>query len=355
MRGRVDSEPKAGDSMPCEKRIPNPLKNAFFSSLLLLSTVLSFTLNAQLVSSAATSAGDIIAYCLCNSASSQIYTVNADGTGSARLVNSSLVLNEPAYSPDGKYLVMSGYRGATLSIYRYTFSAGTVQLLTSVSNVWDNHPTYSPQGSIIAFSRGYPPDWARNEIWLMNSDGTNARSIGVEGYHVHFSPDGMRLAYSSGVPGSQEIFTCALDGTRVQQLTKNNFDDGSPSWSPDGRKIVFDSNRDGNTDIYVMNSDGTQVRRLTNSFPAMSAVPEWSPDGTQIVFSRNVSGSPNGQIFVMDADGSNTRQVTQVASPGWAQEPTWKLKSTTSIQNGSETALPQDVRLYQPQCPAIPE
>jgi Tol biopolymer transport system component len=91
-----------------------------------------------------------------------------------------------------------------------------------------------------------------------------------------------------------------------------------PTWSPDGTQIAFVSDRKGNTDIYVMNSDGSNVRQLTsNPFAELYFIfdnsvdygPTWSPDSQRIAF---ISGRDNimwgyvdSDIFIMDRDGRN--------------------------------------------------
>jgi len=95
--------------------------------------------------------------------------------------------------------------------------------------------------------------------------------------------------------------------------------DQAPDWSPDGRQIAFDTTRDGNFEIYVMNADGSNQRRLTNHFN-VDARPSWSPNGRQVVFhssrdvphktEENSTGYSAFEIYVMDADGSNVRQLT---------------------------------------------
>ncbi len=110
----------------------------------------------------------------------------------------------------------------------------------------------------------------------------------------------------------------------VVQLTKNSADDIHPDWSPDGSKIVFASNRSGNYDIYVMNSDGSGLKKLTND-PLDEVFPSWSNDGKRIVYVKGYfyggdwfwqSDVNNGEIWIMDSDGSNKRNVTDgIASP----------------------------------------
>ncbi len=83
-------------------------------------------------------------------------------------------------------------------------------------------------------------------------------------------------------------------------------------------QIAFESTRSGNSDIYVMNADGTDVRQLTNH-PESDHAPAWSPDGTQIAFHSLRDG--NWEIYVMNADGSNVRRLTDHTQRDW--RPSW--------------------------------
>jgi Tol biopolymer transport system component len=83
------------------------------------------------------------------------------------------------------------------------------------------------------------------------------------------------------------------------------------AWSPDGTKIVFASDRSGFFRLYVMDADGHNVREMTHSDnPGGNAYPAWSPDGKRIAFTNS---TPDGsrQIFMIDADGKNTKQLTK--------------------------------------------
>jgi Tol biopolymer transport system component len=91
-----------------------------------------------------------------------------------------------------------------------------------------------------------------------------------------------------------------------------------------GGLIAFVSTRDGNGEIYVMNADGSNPRRLTNH-RLWDGFPDWSPDGTQIAYYSYVNDK-NWVIKVMDADGSNPRQVTDSSvcdgAPHWSPDGT---------------------------------
>ncbi len=112
-------------------------------------------------------------------------------------------------------------------------------------------------------------------------------------------------------------------GYAVSQVTTSSSDDIHPDWSADG-KIVFSSNRSGNYDIYVVNADGSGLKRLTND-PLDEVFPSWSADGTKIVYVKGwfyggswfwQSDVNSGEIWIMDADGSNQVKIADgISSP----------------------------------------
>jgi len=96
----------------------------------------------------------------------------------------------------------------------------------------------------------------------MNADGTQVRQLTDNDVWEAFptwSPDGTRIAFVSGRDGDDEIFVMNADGTQVHQLTDNDAVDGRPAWSPDGTRILFTSGSGDDYEIFVMNADGTEV------------------------------------------------------------------------------------------------
>jgi Tol biopolymer transport system component/DNA-binding winged helix-turn-helix (wHTH) protein len=106
----------------------------------------------------------------------------------------------------------------------------------------------------------------------------------------------------------------------VIRLTNNVADDTQPDLSPDGSAIVFVSNRDGGKgQIYVMDADGRNPRNLTNDPAFHDDTPSWSPDGKRIAFQSMRRGGPS-EIYVMNADGTHATPLVAGARAAWSPD-----------------------------------
>ena len=123
-----------------------------------------------------------------------------------------------------------------------------------------------------------------------------------------FSPDGMRIAFESTRSGTNQIWTCAGDGSGQVQLTNFGGYSGAASWSPDGARIAFDSTASGNREIWIVDSRGGAPGQLTKS-AAQDSTPSFSRDGRWIYFSSDRSGK--FQIWKVPAEGGSAVQVTR--------------------------------------------
>lgn len=195
-----------------------------------------------------------------------------------------------------------------------------------------------------------------DQIFTMNVDGSDKKLVSTGNGRTtcaYFYPDETKIIYASThhhdlqcppppdrskgyVWKLYETFDIFLrDGDELKQLTNTDGYDAEATVSPKGDKIVFTSLRDGDPELYVMNMDGSGQKRLTNE-KGYDGGAFFSPDGNKIVFraSRPVTDEQlvdyndlveNGyvrpsalEIFVMDADGKNMKQITNLGKASFA-------------------------------------
>jgi TolB protein len=129
---------------------------------------------------------------------------------------------------------------------------------------------------------------------------------------------GDQIVIPSNRTGNCELFLIDLGGGEPKNLTNNKAEDRYPAWSPDGKQIAFVSDRDGpQHNIYVMDADGGNVKQLTKGQEKYCYAPAWSPDGKKIAhISRDESGAAT---MIMDADGGNAKKIAENCwDPQWS-------------------------------------
>jgi Tol biopolymer transport system component len=137
-----------------------------------------------------------------------------------------------------------------------------------------------------------------------------------------WSPDGSRILFWSRRTGSQELWTMRPDGSGLAQLT-NGGGYHEADWSPDGARIVFRRVDSDPGDLWTISANGTGAAPLYIA-PRMQLNPRWSPDGRRIAFNgmvlRSTGVGVTSKVFVIDADGSNLRQLTHGDLDDWGAD-----------------------------------
>ena len=236
----------------------------------------------------------------------QQYVIKLDGSG-MRMVSNGLGRTTCGYF----------YAGGSRIIYSSTFHIDE---------------TCPPE---LDFSEGYV--WALYDfdIYAARVDGSDLQTIfSSSGYDAEatVSPDGTRVVFTSTRGGDLDIYTMNVDGTDVRQLTDSVGYDGGPFFSHDGTMIVYRSwhpeteaeisdyralivdnkVRPSRMEIWIMNADGTSQRQVTNLGGANFA-PYFHPDDRRIIFSSNHEGgsrSRNFDLFLVNLDGTGLTKVT---------------------------------------------
>ena len=251
---------------------------------------------------------------------SDIYVINADGTGLRRVTSHPEWDHAPAWSPDGNRIAFMSFRHDNWEIYVMNANGTGVTRLTNRPE-GDFAPAWSPDGKRIAFE-SYQAGEDNKDIYVMNADGTDVTRLtnnrAWDGSPT-WSPDGQRIAFMSERDGNGDIYVMNADGTGVTRVTSNGAWDEAPSWLPTAPRIVFHTERDGNKEIYVINASGSGVTRLTDRLEA-DTNPAWSSDGWGIAFESETADGDR-DIYVMGRDGSNPVQLTDGEwndeSPSW--------------------------------------
>ena len=144
----------------------------------------------------------------------------------------------------------------------------------------------------------------------MNADGTGTTrltSSNANDRSPTWSPDGSRIAFARSSDGGH-VWVMNADGTGAKRLTDDQAEEGEPSWSPDGRWIAY-THRASGTDfreVWVAGQDGSAGRGVT-SLGAKSYGPDWSPDSTRLAFSADQDGG-RYDIYTIRVDGSDLRR-----------------------------------------------
>jgi len=236
----------------------------------------------------------------------QQYTINVDGTGLEQVSNG-----------EGRTTCGYFYDGGDRIVYSSTFHVG---------------PACPPTPD---FSLGYVWSLYDFDIYTSLPDGSDlTKLMGSPGYDAEatLSPDGERIVFTSMRDGDLEIYTMRVDGSDLKRLTTSPGYDGGPFFSHDGSKIVYRAwhptdpdelaeyqsllgqnlVRPSRMEIFVMNADGSEQRQVTNLGGANFA-PYFHPDGERIIFASNHEEGPrsrNFDLYLVNSDGTNLTKVT---------------------------------------------
>ncbi len=301
---------------------------------------------------------------------------------------------DPAYSPDGMRIAFrSECRGGGIFVM-----GATGENVRRIAD-FGFHPAWSPDGRELAVAtEGGVVPWnrpGRSELWAIEVDSGRKRLVTrVDSMHPSWSPSGRRIAVWGLPPGSfsRDLWTVAADGSepdyaQAERLTDDPELDWNPVWAGDGRHLYFASSRGGTLNLWRLPIDEASGRRLGDPEPvtAPSSWAGWlsaSRDGRRIAFTdRNVRAtvlrapldpvrgvlvgapapvptgsmevydvelSPDGewlavastdppqQIFVVKADGTSFRQITEGSSR--SRQSTWSPDGKTIAFQSSRFA-----------------
>jgi Tol biopolymer transport system component len=257
-----------------------------------------------------------------------IYLVHTDGTGLVLLADGPDPWNEhPTWSPDGTRIA---YHSGTGNFPSFTLwainSDGSDQVQLTHLPPGALYPAWSPDGAKIAFSANTDNGL---HISLMNADGSNQTVLTSGPANIYdlfssWAPNGtilfMRWIQRYGGTTS-DVFAINPDGTGLVQLTKVGYV-GGYALSPDGTKLAIHDTTNHRIEVLPIDAGGISVTLVDGDFGCVFVAISWSPDGQTLALACNdldmVSGS---DLYIVKADGSG---ITTVPIPGSAFDPAWR-------------------------------
>ncbi len=260
-----------------------------------------------------------------NLSPSVIWVAMADGTKAAALTDSTHLNVSPNWSAggDGIFFV-SGMRGGRDLYFQKIdglAARGEAQRLTTglsihgISVATDGTIAYSVLNTRVGiWSIAMPTSGAAS---VRNARQITSGSERIEALRV--SNDGQWIAFDSDRSGNSDIYRMRIDGTGLEQLTRDLADDFRPRWSPDGKQLIFHSWRGGSRDVMVMNSDGSNQRVLAGG-PAHEWADGWSNDGKYIAFLSDRDNRTEQGLFFMPAEGGPARKVGLGGGAMWSPD-----------------------------------
>lgn len=250
-----------------------------------------------------------------------IYVVNSDGSDLKRLTSTEGYEGQPQFSSDGGRIVFVSERNVKGVGEIYVMNAdGSRQERLTYNSGYDSEPTFSPDGTRIAFIRRLSK--FEKGIFIMNADGAEMHQLTRDSADVsspQFSRDGKKIRYKAFDVREDRanLMEIGVDGSSPRKVLDLSRDDFDVFISHDESSVAFASTRvmeSGwerflHSEIFMVDADGRNLRQVTNR-GALNSHPEISRDGRKVVFlSQHADQGGRGEVCIMNADGSNVKVI----------------------------------------------
>jgi len=246
----------------------------------------------------------------------EIYFMDYDGKRQRRITYNDYIDMLPSWSFDKEKVLYTSYRDGNPDLFMFHLYTGKTELISTGQ-------------------ANYSADWSReNDRIVYTSTRSGDAEIYIKDMKTRkekrltftpaidtspcWSPNSREIAFISDRSGTAQVYLMDAEGSNIRRITSEGTRHDSPEWSPDGTQLAYTLMIGNGIDIYVYNLKNNTIIKLTED-ARRNENPSWSPDGRHIIFSSNRSG--RYQLYTVDYDGSNLRQVT---SRGENKMPSWQ-------------------------------
>ena len=255
--------------------------------------------------------------------------VNQDGSGLLRLTDTFANDYYPAFSPQGGAIAFASNRSmGTFDLYFMVLSTSSlIELTDEIGNAFS--PDFSPDGERVVFANRNVE--GQTSLFIVDRTGKNLRLLFAGPNYtgptsivgVAWSPDGQTIAFAMSTTElfEYEIFLIKADDNEPpQKLTTGLLGiTGSLDWSPDGRYLLVSAGPPEDKDIFNIDLQANTIARLT--YGGNNNSPSFSPDGQYVAYNSLRNGG-QADLYIIRADGTGERQLTNDPEPDW--QPQWE-------------------------------
>jgi Tol biopolymer transport system component/DNA-binding winged helix-turn-helix (wHTH) protein len=256
-----------------------------------------------------------------------IYTALAGGEKSLQLTSNPGDCC-PTWSPDGRQIAFSRDSNQTLSIFTIPALGGTERRVYRGPGCLGGGLSWSPDGKYLAFAQGQESDPSMVRVSLLSLANGTTRTLTTPpaawmDHSPSFSPDGSQVAFVRGsVAGViNDIYVIPASGGKATRLTFDNLPImGIPAWTPDGKEIIFSSTRGGRDSLWRISASGGEPRPVAGPI-GEGKWPSIPSRGDELVYEQEISKLDIWSLSLKDARHIRANPVSLVSEKGNKMRP----------------------------------
>ena len=258
-----------------------------------------------------------------------IYVAEVDGSGLAKVTDTSFDQRHPTWSTDGTQIACEGIDGRIRLVDLQHKTSKALEPATDIG--LEGQPSFSADGNYLVHLAWRNVQTDETDLVYRNGEG-RVEFVTTSPHHSEFfpaiSPDGRYVVAAHCVPVdvrqgpfSVELYVGEAGEAAMRPLLQRGQIATEPAWSPDGGRIAFSSNKDGGFRIWMLNLFTGETMCLTKGQKGAQMHPTWSPDGLRLAYMSNETGV--NEIWILDLTNDKTSKLEPFGRSVPCRDPAW--------------------------------